>query len=163
MERGQEVAADRGASRNDLIEGVCALFGDFATMALAGGVSESWRRFLAREQLEPTATSASEAIFAAIRPYFDTAFTLVARLLRRPPGDSEVRLLTMMIFGQVSVFRNRAAALPLLGWQQIGPDELREFRAFARKYIFTLLDGAPQRQPAPAPSGRRGLGTKPRR
>jgi hypothetical protein len=139
-----------------LIEGVCALFDDFAALALAGGVPECWRRFLIREQVEPTATGAFELIFAAIRPFFDTVFTLIARLIDRPPDHSEVRLLATMIFGQVSVFRtNRAAALRLMGWRQLGRVELRQIRTIARKYIVRLLDGAPRKRPHAARSQRR--------
>src|SRR5687767_6523068 len=66
VERGQALADNADASRNELIEGVCALFDDFAAMALAGGVPECWRRFLVREQLEPSGTGAFELIFGAI-------------------------------------------------------------------------------------------------
>src|SRR6185295_13106338 len=92
---------------------------------------------------------AFEAMFDAVRPLFDTVFSLIARLIDRPAENAEVRLLTTMIFGQVSVFRtNHTAALRLIGWQQFGPAELREIRTVARKYIFKLLDGTtPQRPP----------------
>jgi len=145
IERGQAVAADPAATRNELIEAVCTVFDEFVTMALAGGMPECWRKFMVREQVEPSDTGAFEVMFDAVRPLFETVFTLIARLIDRPAEHAEVRLLTTMIFGQVSVFRtNHTAALRLLGWNQFGPPELRDIRTVTRKYIFKLLDGRPQ-------------------
>ena len=147
LERARESADRPRASRRELIERVCDVFDDFAAFALVERVPECWRRFLTREQVEPTGTGAFEVIFEAIQPFFETMFRLISRLIGRPPTHPEVRLLTTMIFGQVSVFRtNRAAALKLLGWRQFGPRERREFRSVARKYIFRLLDAPPQKQ-----------------
>lgn len=156
LERGRALGENPNSSRNELIEGVCALFDDFAALALVGGVPECWRRFLIREQVEPTPTGAFELIFAAMRPFFDTIFILIGRLIDRPPDHSEVRLLATMIFGQVSVFStHRAAALRLMGWRQLARAELRQIRTTARKYIFRLLDGAPRKRPHTARSPRR--------
>ncbi len=146
VERGQALAARRDAPRDELIEGICSIYDDFAAMVLAGGMPECWRRFMTREQAQPSQTGASNIIFAATRPFFDTIFSLVGRVIGRPAKDPEVRLLAMMIFGQVSVFRtNHTAALRLLGWRQFGPSELRKIRAIGRKYIAKLLDVTPPR------------------
>ncbi len=134
LERGMALAADPTASRQALVEAVCAIYEDFATIVLSGDMPESWRRFITREQVEPTGTGAFEAMFAAIRPLFETVFKLVARLLDLPETHHEVRLLSTMILGQVSVFRtHRTGALRLLRWRQFGPAELRQIRAVARK------------------------------
>lgn len=138
------------ASRRELIDCVCDLYDEFAAMALAGGFPECWRRFLAREQFEPSGTGAFEVIFKAIQPSFELMFRLVARIIGCPPDDPEVRLLTTMIFGQVSVFRtNRTAALRLIGWETFGADELARIRTIGRKYIFRLFaaPGESPRQP----------------
>jgi AcrR family transcriptional regulator len=137
------------ATRRALIESVCALFDDFAARALASALPESWRRFLAREQVEPSGTGAFEVILEAIQPSFEAMFCLIARLIDRPPAHPEVRLLAMMIFGQVSVFRtNREAALRLVGWKRFGDRELAEIRAVARKNIFKLLQPRPRTRTA---------------
>ena len=146
LDRARRTLERPRASRRELIESVCDLFDDFVAMALAGGLPECWRRFLAREQLEPSGTGAFDAIFKAMQPSFETMFALVARIIDQPPDRPEVRLLTTMIFGQVSVFRtNRAAALRLIGWQQFGPDELAQIRAVGRKYIHSLLESKTRR------------------
>jgi AcrR family transcriptional regulator len=156
IDRARRVADQPDATRAELIEGVCGLFDDFAALALTGGMPECYRQFLIREQLQPSGTGAFELIFAAIRPFFDTAFSLIGRLIGRPPAHAEVRLLAMMIFGQVSVFRtNRASALRLLGWRALGGRELAEVRQTARKYIFKLLGEVPLERSRPAPRRRR--------
>lgn len=148
IERAGAVASDPTASRRDLIEQVCAIYDEFTDPALAGGIPEGWRMFMLREQTAPTGTGALELLLGAMQPFFEAVFTLVARLLDKPAGHPEVRLLSTMIFGQVSVFRtSQAVALRLLGWKRFGPEELRTIRATARKHIFTLLsaaDGAEQ-------------------
>lgn len=150
IERSRLVAETPESTPAELIECVCELFANYAALALAGGVPECWRQFLMREQLEPSGTGAFELIFAAIRPFFDTTFSLIGRLVDRPPTHAEVRLLAMMIFGQVSVFRtNRASALRLMGWRKLGARELAEVRHTARKYIFKLLGDAPHERRAP--------------
>lgn len=141
LERARRVLDEARVPRREIVECVGDVFDDYAGMVLAGGVPECWRRFLMREQLDPSQTGAFETIFEAIHPFFEAMFRLISRLIGQPPDHHEVRLLTMMIFGQVSIFRtNRAGALRILGWRQFGSDELRQIRGVARKYIFKLLD-----------------------
>jgi AcrR family transcriptional regulator len=158
IERARVVADRPEATRSELIECVCGLFDNYAAHVVTGGVPECWRQFLLREQLEPSGTGAFELIFAAIRPFFDTTFSVIGRLVDRPPTHAEVRLLAMMIFGQVSVFRtNRASALRLMGWRTLGARELAEVRRTARKYIFKLL-AEPPNEPVIRPSRRSRAG-----
>lgn len=154
VERGQALTADANATRPELVEAVCAIYDQFATNVLSDSVRECWRSFIAREQLQPSSTGAFEAMYTAISPLFTAAFGLVGRLLGLPAEHPEVRLLSMMILGQASVFRTtRAGALRMLGWEKLGPEELREIRAVGRKYIVKLL--APPEEDA----GRKGSRT----
>jgi AcrR family transcriptional regulator len=156
LDRARRTVMKPGVSRRELIETICDLFDDYTAFALAGGLPECWRRFLAREQLEPTGTGAFDAIFSAIQPTFEVTFRLVGRVIGQPPDRPEVRLLTTMIFGQVSVFRtNREAALRLIGWPQFGPAELDQIRTVGRKYIHRLLDDPSRRVTRPRPVVRR--------
>src|SRR5262245_4827530 len=61
LERARRTLERPKASRRELIECVCDLYDDFAALALAGGLPECWRRFLAREHLEPSGTGAFDA------------------------------------------------------------------------------------------------------
>jgi AcrR family transcriptional regulator len=149
IERSRLVAGRPDASRAELVEGVCSLFDDYAALALSGRMPECWRRFLMREQAEPSGTGAFELIFSAVRPFFDTAFLLIGRLIDRPPTHPDVRLLALMIFGQMSVFRtNRAAALRFMGWRTLGPRELGRIRRTARMHIHRLFNGGGETRPA---------------
>ena len=148
LDRGKSLVKEPSASHRDMVEGVCAIFDEFAGIGLSSGMPEGWRQFVVREQMEPTATGAFELIFSSVRPFFDTVFGLIARIIGRTPADPEVRLLTTMIFGQISVFRtNQRGALRLMGWKQFGPKELAAIRATARKYIVKLLADEPARPP----------------
>jgi AcrR family transcriptional regulator len=165
VDRAQRALAQPRASRRALIDAVCDLFDDYAALALAGGLPEGWRRFLAREQLEPSGTGAFEAIFKVIQPLFETMFALIGRVIGQAPDRPEVRLLTTMIFGQLSLFRtNRAAALRLMGWERFGPEEVAEIRAVCRKNILRLLEpgGVPAKPSRPGVGRRKLLATRPR-
>jgi AcrR family transcriptional regulator len=150
LQRARRTLDRPGASRRELVESACDLFDDFVALAMAGGLPECWRRFLAREQLEPSGTGAFDAIHKAMQPTFETMFALVGRAIGQAPERPEVRLLAMMIFGQVSVFRaNREAALRLIGWQQLGSDELAQVREVGHTYIRSVLESR-VRRPKPA-------------
>jgi AcrR family transcriptional regulator len=156
LDRARRALARPRATHRELVESVCDLFDDYVALALAGGLPESWRRFLTREQLEPSGTGAFNAIFGAIQPIFETMFGLVGRVIGQPPDRPEVRLLTTMIFGQVSVFRtNKEAALRLIGWRRFGPDELDQIRTVGKKYIHRLLDPPPRSGRCRKPARRR--------
>src|SRR5262249_55499732 len=77
--------------RDDLIETLWTLFQQFFADVLAGrptgGFPDSWRRFVLREQREPTA--AFEIVFSAIQPFYETIFALVGRIIGRPPRHPE--------------------------------------------------------------------------
>jgi TetR/AcrR family transcriptional regulator, regulator of cefoperazone and chloramphenicol sensitivity len=140
LARAERLVRARRTSRRQLIDGVCDVYDDFLETVLAGGIPECQRKFLMREQLDPSGTEAFAVMFAAVRPFFQAMFLLVSRLIGETPAHQEVRLLTTMIFGQVSMLRaNREGALKMLGWKQLGPAELRQIRAIARKYIAKLL------------------------
>ncbi|MEQ1896704.1 MAG: CerR family C-terminal domain-containing protein [Vicinamibacterales bacterium] len=148
LDRGKALVREPAASHQDLVECVCAIFDEFAGIGLSGGMPEGWRQFVVREQMEPTGTGAFELIFSSVRPFFDTVFGLAGRIIGRKPTDPEVRLLTTMIFGQISVFRtNQRGALKLMGWKRFGPKELAFIRMTARKYIVKLLAAEPARPP----------------
>jgi AcrR family transcriptional regulator len=146
LDRGRRALERPRATHSELVESICDLFDDYVALVLGGGLPEGWRRFLAREQLEPSGTGAFNAMFSAIQPIFETMFGLVGRVIGQPPDRPEVRLLTTMIFGQVSVFRaNKEAALRLIGWQRFGPEELDQIRTVGKKYIHRLLDPGSRR------------------
>ena len=154
LERGRALARDRSASRDALIEGVCAIYDEFTGIFLAGGLPEGWRQFLVREQMEPSGTNAFRSLFGVIRPFFECVSTLIGRLQKRRPTDQRVQLTTAFIFGHVYVFRtNPHGALRMLGWTTFGPRELAAIRTTAREHIGRMLGAVPP--PASVARGRR--------
>src|SRR6476659_4557721 len=63
LERAERLLDAPRTSRDQLIACVCDVFDEFSGMALAGEFPECWRKFLIREQLDPTDTGAFEAMF----------------------------------------------------------------------------------------------------
>lgn len=140
LERARTLAANRRATRAQLVEGVCEVYETFLRLMLGSDVPDAWMRFVVREQLEPTATGAFERLFGAIRPFFEAVHALVARLQGRTPADVHVRLTAMMLFGHIYVLRiNARGALAVLNKRRIGPAELRTVRAVAREHIRRVL------------------------
>jgi hypothetical protein len=84
--------------------------------------SESWARFLQREQLDPT-----------------EAFARVYHGVMKPSFDEHVRLRAMSLLGSVMVFRTaKAAASTHLGWTTVGPRELDAIRALAAEVVASI-------------------------
>jgi AcrR family transcriptional regulator len=154
-------------TRRALIECLWRLFDRFFDDVLAErpteGVSENWRRFTLREQGEPT--EAFALIYPSIRPFYETLFALIGRIINRSPQHREVRLTAIMIFGQVAVFRtHRALALRFLGLRTLVRAERREIRSLAKMQIVRLLTAGPPRRTqvraVAAHRGRRRTGSR---
>ena len=100
--------------------------------------SESWARFLQREQLEPTEAFA-RVYRGVMKPSFDVIARLVAILLDEDPLSEHVRLRAMSLLGAVMVFRTaKAAASTHLGWTTIGPREIDAVRALAAELVASI-------------------------
>ncbi|HEV7306602.1 CerR family C-terminal domain-containing protein [Ensifer sp.] len=100
--------------------------------------SESWARFIIREQMEPT--EAFERIYGSVMaPMIGTAGRLVATILNEPTQSDHVRLRTLSFVGSILVFRMaNAAVLRQMGWQAVGPDELDILRRHAAGLVAAL-------------------------
>ncbi len=103
--------------------------------------SESWARFIIREQMEPT--EAFERVYANVMgPMIGMAGRLVATILGEPPASEHVRLRTLSFVGSILVFRMaHAAMLRQMNWQAVGADELDILRRHAAELVATLGSG----------------------
>jgi TetR/AcrR family transcriptional regulator, regulator of cefoperazone and chloramphenicol sensitivity len=100
--------------------------------------SESWARFLQREQLDPTEAFA-RVYRGVMKPSFDVIARLVAILLDEDPLSEHVRLRAMSLLGAVMVFRTaKAAASTHLGWTKTGPRELDAIHALAAELVASI-------------------------
>ena len=107
-------------------------------MVFLGRESETWARFMIREQMEPT--EAFRRIYGGvIRPALEVARKLVGIVLEEAPESEHVGARTMMLLGSVMVFRvAHAGVLAQLGWKQIGPREVEFVRGLVRELIACL-------------------------
>lgn len=137
---GLELAADyQVLSREEAIERCLTIIDGFALTMLHPD-SESWARFIVREQQAPTA--AFERLYQGVmRTMIESFGNLLGRA--RPDLDPRrLRALTMLIFGQALVMRAaRASVLKALDVHEIGPDEGLLLREQLRANSLAILSG----------------------
>ncbi|MBB4188663.1 AcrR family transcriptional regulator [Sinorhizobium terangae] len=100
--------------------------------------SESWARFIIREQMEPT--EAFNRIYGNImRPMIEMARRLIGTILSDDPASERIRLRTLSFVGSVLVFRMaHAAVYAQLEWETAGPHELEILRQHAAELVAVL-------------------------
>ncbi|HEV7318660.1 MAG TPA: CerR family C-terminal domain-containing protein [Ensifer sp.] len=103
--------------------------------------SESWARFIIREQMEPT--EAFERVYTSVMaPMIGMAGRLIATILGEAPQSEHVRLRTLSFVGSILVFRMaHAAVLRQMNWQAAGPDEVDILRRHAAELVAALGGG----------------------
>lgn len=133
-------AAARAAaieSREQAVEWLLRLIDGFAQMMLRPE-TETWARFIIREQLDPT--EAFERIYrGAMEPLADTFVALLAHIRTDLP-DREVRALALLFFGQALVLRaGRASVCRVMGVERIDDDTATLLRARLRANVHCIL------------------------
>ena len=130
-DRGGRIAPDEArALLSEIVETMAALF--------VSAKSESWARFLIREQMEPTEAFA-RVYGGVMKPMLDVVGKLVAVLIGEDSDSQHVRLRTLSLLGSVMVFRMaNAAARAQLGWKSIGPREVEVVRGLARELVAAI-------------------------
>ena len=107
--------------------------------------SETWARFMVREQADPT--EAFERVYGGImRPGLAVVRRLVGVVTGEAADSDWVRLRTLTLVGSVIIFRvDRATLLRELGWPAIGPNEADAVRALATDLVASIRprEGAP--------------------
>lgn len=108
--------------------------------------SESWARFIIREQMEPT--EAFARVYENIMgPMISMAGRLVGTILGEDPASQQVRLRTLSFVGSILVFRMaHAALLRQMQWDAVGPTELETLQRHAADLVKVLGENA-ERQP----------------
>ncbi|URK89167.1 CerR family C-terminal domain-containing protein (plasmid) [Rhizobium sp. RCAM05350] len=103
--------------------------------------SESWARFIIREQMEPT--EAFGRVYEGImRPMIEIVRRLIATVLSEDSASEHVRLRTLSFVGSILVFRvAHAAVLAQMEWKQIGANEIAILRQHAAELV-TVLEPA---------------------
>jgi len=100
--------------------------------------SESWARFIIREQMEPT--EAFRRIYGEImRPMIEMARRLIGAILNDDPGSQHIKLRTLSFVGSILVFRTaHAAVFAQLEWESSGPRELEILQSHAAELVDVL-------------------------
>lgn len=100
--------------------------------------SESWARFIIREQMEPT--EAFARVYDSIMgPMIGMAGRLVGTILGENPASERVRLKTLSFVGSILVFRMaHAALLRQMQWDAVGPAELELLQRHAAGLVEAL-------------------------
>lgn len=103
--------------------------------------SESWARFLIREQMQPS--EAFDRVYGAIMsPLLDIGARMVGSLLDEDPASEHVRLRTFSLLGGLLVFRMaHAAVLAKMDWREIGPAQLAAIKALAAELVRSVEAG----------------------
>ncbi len=107
--------------------------------------SESWARFIIREQMEPT--EAFARVYENIMgPMIGIAGRLVGAILGEDPASEQVRLKTLSFVGSILVFRMaHAALLRQMRWEAVGPAELEMLQRHAAGLVEALGENGERR------------------
>lgn len=100
--------------------------------------SESWARFLIREQMEPT-EAFTRVYQGVMRPMIEIGRRLMGAILGEDPASENVRLRTLSFIGSILVFRMaHAAVLAQMHWDSIGEEQIETVRAHAARLVAAL-------------------------
>jgi len=100
-----------------------------------GKESESWARYMIREQMQPT--EVFQRLYGAfMRPLLEALRELVAVILDEDPASERVRLRALALIGSVIVFRvGHAAVVAQLGWDEDKPEHVAKVQAIVREIV----------------------------
>lgn len=128
-------------SREAAIEALATVLDGLAQMMLRPE-TESWSRFIIREQQSPT--EAFELLFTrAMQPILDAFIALIARARAELPRRDAVAM-AILLFGQAMVLRaGRAAVCRALGVDQIDDDTATLLRKRLRANVLCILSEKP--------------------
>ena len=129
---------DGGADREALLGGLLSII-DRAVDMFTSPRTAAWAKLIVREQQDP-----SEAFDLVWQRFMSRIVGVLCRLLgtlsHESPEAPQVRLLAITVLGQALVFRTaRETTRRLLGWQEIGPDEIAAIKRRIHQNIRAIL------------------------
>jgi AcrR family transcriptional regulator len=133
--RAEEQA--ESASRDDAVELLLMMLDGFAQMMLRPE-SETWARFIVREQQQPT--EAFERLYQGVMKAVMETFVLLLARARADLSEAERRAAAVLLFGQALVLRvGRASVCRTLGVDALGEREGALLRARLRSNALCIL------------------------
>jgi len=100
-----------------------------------GKESESWARYMIREQMQPT--EVFRRLYGALMgPLLEALRELVGVILEEDPASERVRLRALALIGGVLVFRvGHAVVVAQLGWDEAKPEHVAKVQAIVREIV----------------------------
>jgi len=100
-----------------------------------GQESESWARYMIREQMQPT--EVFRRLYGALMgPLLEALRQLVGVILEEDPASERVRLRALALIGSVIVFRvGHAVVVAQLGWDEAKPEHVAKVQAIVREIV----------------------------
>jgi len=126
-------------SRRQLLQLLEEFFDRVVDFYLGEHELEKWVLFIVREQAQPT--KAFDILYdRMMQRTLLTCAEIVARLLRKPATDPDVRIRTFALVGRMVFFRvARETALRLLAWPDFDGDRLRLVKTSLRAQLHAEL------------------------
>ena len=135
--RARLVEARSGAPPIAVEEARELLTAILAAMAavFVGKESESWARYMIREQMQPT-EAFSRLYGALMGPMLEALRTLIGVILDEDPASERVRLRAVALIGSVIMFRvGHAVVVAQLGWDEAKPQHVDKVQAIVREIV----------------------------
>jgi TetR/AcrR family transcriptional regulator, regulator of cefoperazone and chloramphenicol sensitivity len=125
---GPAIAADEA---RELLTTILAAM----AVVFVGKESESWARYMIREQMQPT--EVFRRLYGAfMRPLLEALRELVGVILGEDPASERVRLRALALIGSVIMFRvGHAAVVAQLGWDEDKPEHVAKVQAIVREIV----------------------------
>ena len=131
-----------GIDREGAVERCLAILDNFAETMLHPD-SESWARFIVREQQAPT--EAFERLYQGMMKGMMEGFGALLQKVRPDLPARERRALIVLMFGQALIMRaGRASVCRALGTDNLGEKEAKLLRAQLRANSLCILNGGTQ-------------------
>ena len=139
VKRAEQELAKKNISREQLLDTLLEILDAYGDLFLSAGEIERWSLFVVREQMQPT--KAFEIIYSRVmRLVSRTCTAIVGRLLKWPADDPRTFIRTLMLLGQIIIFRvGREAALRTLGWPNFEGDRMAIVKSTIREEVIAAL------------------------
>jgi AcrR family transcriptional regulator len=132
--------ADPKSEPELLLDLLCEIFESFVTLVSGGAQAESRRQLYARAEVDRSA--GLELLHeSGVKEVFQPCLKLVARLLGQPVGDPATVLRTLALFGQVTIFCNKAVRR-VLRFKTFSQDGIASIQALVRAQTTAIMRDA---------------------
>lgn len=129
----------RDAGQADLYHALMDILETFALRVMAKDDSRMIARFIVREQMD--ATEAFDHLYqGSMKQLLSACQRLMGRILAKPESSNEIKIRTIAIIGQITIFEtSRAMVIRNLNWKTIRKTEIDQIRSVIHRQTAALL------------------------